>query len=100
MTEKKPDPAKQAAGYKGEITKITKNTVISPRRELIPEDYKKLVINFIKFVAPSFAIFFAQLALGVEPKLAFMVALLGFYQILSDWLSKWSGETTYKTTEK
>lgn len=44
--------------------------------------------NGIKFVAPTIAIFFTQLALGVEFKAAFLVALLGLYQSLADFFKK------------
>lgn len=49
---------------------------------------KKFVRNLFKFVAPTLAIFFGQLALNVDWKAASGVALLAFYQALSDYLSK------------
>lgn len=69
--------------------------VVSPARTLTVEDKKKLLKNFAKFVAPTLAIFFGQLAIGVKLEAAIFVALLAFYQALSDLFSKWSQETTY-----
>ena len=71
------------------------NTVKSPARTLIAQDWQKLFKNFLKFVAPTLAIFFAQLAIGVNWKAAGLVALLALYQSLSDLFSKWSNETVY-----
>lgn len=44
--------------------------------------------NILKFTAPALAVFFGQLALGVEPKAAALVALLGLYGALSDLFKK------------
>jgi hypothetical protein len=49
---------------------------------------KKWFKNLLKFVAPTMALFFGQLAVGVDWKPASGVALLAFYQGLSDYLSK------------
>jgi hypothetical protein len=51
---------------------------------------KKFLINSMRFVAPTFALFFLQLANGVELKMAFGVAMLAMYQSLSDFFDKFS----------
>lgn len=90
------DPAKVAAAYKG----ILNQTITSPARHLSPEDKERWVKNFLKFVAPTLAIFFAQLAMGVDYRPAALVALLALYQSLSDLFNKWANETTYRTEAK
>jgi hypothetical protein len=52
------------------------------------EDYKKWGMNFLKFVAPTLAIFFGQLAVGVNFEYALPLAIFAFYQSLSDFFSK------------
>lgn len=66
--------------------------IISPAYSFVGLDWKKYGMNFIKFVAPTLAIFFGQLALGVEWKLAIPVALLAFWQSLADLFGKWKEE--------
>lgn len=60
----------------------------SKKGELNKADYKKLGMNFLKFVAPTLAIFFAQLAAGVKFEYALPLALFALYQSLSDFFSK------------
>ncbi len=56
-------------------------------------DLKAWGKNLLWFFAPALGVFFAQLALGVEPKAACLVALLAFYGTLSDLFKKYrSGE--------
>jgi len=73
----------------------TKKPVVSPKNTLVAADKKKLLKNFVKFVAPTLAIFFGQLAIGVKLEAAILVAVLALYQALSDLFSKWSSETEY-----
>jgi hypothetical protein len=56
--------------------------------KLTAEQRKKWLMNGLKFVAPTLAIFFGQLATGVEWKLALPVALLALYQSVSDYFGK------------
>ena len=63
---------------------------ISPKWKVNSADLKAWGINFLKFVAPTLAIFFGQLALKVEWKAAALVALLAFYQSMADILGKLS----------
>ena len=44
--------------------------------------------NLLFFTAPILAIFFGQLALGVELKKAGLVALLALYGLLADYFKK------------
>lgn len=44
--------------------------------------------NLIKFTAPTLALFFTQLAMGVEPKAAGLVALFALYAALADFFKK------------
>jgi len=48
----------------------------------------KWLKNVAFFTAPALAIFFFQLSQGVEIEIAFSVALLAFYGMLSDYLKK------------
>ena len=48
----------------------------------------KWLKNVAMFTAPCLAIFFGQLALGVDLKKAGLVALLALYGILADYLKK------------
>lgn len=57
--------------------------------ELNKRDWQLWGKNLIKFVAPTLAIFFGQLALGVDPKIAAAVAVLALYQALADLFSKY-----------
>ena len=56
--------------------------------KLTKEQRNKWLMNGLKFVAPTLAIFFGQLATGVDFKLAIPVALFALYQSLSDLFSK------------
>ncbi len=49
---------------------------------------QKWLKNFVIFTAPALAIFFAQLASGVEWRVAGMVALLALYGLLADYFKK------------
>ncbi len=61
-----------------------------PSFRMSADNYKKWGHNFLKFVAPTLAVFFAQLAVGVNWKPAVLVALLALYQSLSDYFGKMS----------
>jgi hypothetical protein len=52
------------------------------------EAWKKFGTNLLKFSAPVFAIFFGQLAMGVEWKPAALVAIYAFYGIAADYFKK------------
>lgn len=66
--------------------------IVSPSYSFDGLDWKKYGTNMIIFVAPTLAIFFGQLALGVNWKLAIPVALFAFWQSLADLFSKWKEE--------
>ena len=51
-------------------------------------DWGKMGKNILVFSAPAIAIFFAQLASGVEFKKAVWVAILVIYGILADFFKK------------
>ena len=57
-------------------------------KKLNQENLQKWGRNTLIFVAPTLAIFFAQLAAGVSFKLALPVAIFALYQSLSDYFSK------------
>jgi hypothetical protein len=57
-------------------------------KRLTPEQWHKFAINLLKFTAPVLAIFFAQLATGVDYRVAGMLALYALYALLSDYFSK------------
>ena len=49
---------------------------------------KKFLANLLKFTAPALAIFFGQLAMGVDFKVALPLALVALYGALADLFSK------------
>ena len=55
---------------------------------MTPKRQEKFVRNIFKFTAPVLAIFFAQLAAGIEIRAAFLVALYALYAVLADYFSK------------
>lgn len=55
---------------------------------LDPVQTKAWLKNLLRFTAPALAIFFAQLALGVDWKAAGLVALYSLYALISDYLKK------------
>ena len=55
---------------------------------LTPAKKKKFLKNLLKFTAPVLAIFFAQLATGVNWKASALIAVYAFYAALSDLFSK------------
>lgn len=61
---------------------------VSPKGMLNKEDLKKIGWNLLIFVAPTLSIFFGQLALGVDWKIALPVALLALWQALADFFKK------------
>jgi len=56
--------------------------------KLNKEELKGYLKNTLRFTAPSLAVFFGQLALGVDWKAASLVALLTLYTNLSDYFKK------------
>jgi hypothetical protein len=61
---------------------------VSPSGMLNAEDLKKWGMNLLIFVAPTLAIFFGQLGMGVSWKLAVPVAALALWQALADFFKK------------
>ena len=61
----------------------------SPKNTLTEQDIKQWGKNLLKFTAPTLAIFFGQLAAGVDWKAALAVALLGLYGAVADIFSKY-----------
>lgn len=61
---------------------------VSPKGQLNKEDLQKWGMNFLLFVAPTLVVFFSQLAMGVNWKIALPVALLAFYQSAADFFKK------------
>lgn len=72
-----------ASSYKLEINKNMVENL-----KLNKEETKKWLKNLLVFTSPILGIFFAQLALGVELKKAFLVALLAFYGMVADYFKK------------
>lgn len=56
--------------------------------KLTKKEYKKWASNLLKFTAPALAVFFGQLALKVDWRVAGMVALLALYGMLADYFKK------------
>lgn len=61
---------------------------IQKAEEMPNEQWKAWAKNLLKFTAPALAVFFGQLAIGVDPKAALAVALLAFYGAASDLFKK------------
>jgi len=59
-------------------------------KKLNQDNLKKWGRNTLIFVAPTLAIFFLQLAKGVDFKLALPLALFAFWQSLADYFGKLS----------
>lgn len=57
-------------------------------KRLSHEQWQKFAKNLLKFTAPALAVFFGQLAAGINWKVAGLVALYAFYALLSDYFSK------------
>lgn len=70
---------------------ILSKAVVAPVGKVNADDLKKMAWNVLVFTAPAVAVFFAQLALGVAPKDALLVAALAFYGIIADFLKKLQG---------
>lgn len=68
----------------------------SKRKQLTRDDLQAWGMNLLKFTAPMLAVFFYQLANGVEIKQAGMVALVALYGALANLFSKWNTTTEYK----
>lgn len=62
----------------------------SKKNELSKSDLILWSQNLLKFTAPGLAVFFSQLAMGVNLKAAGLVALLVMYGALSDLFKKYS----------
>lgn len=60
------------------------------RYQLNKEELHKWAVNLLRFTAPSLAVFFGQLALGVDWRAAGLVALLALYGAIADYLKKLS----------
>lgn len=56
--------------------------------KLNKEELHKYLINTLKFTAPGLAVFFGQLALGVDWKAAGLMASFVFYANLADFFKK------------
>lgn len=61
----------------------------SKANSLNKQDLQKWGMNFVKFVAPTLAIFFGLLSQGVALDKAWPVAALALYQSLSDLFGKY-----------
>lgn len=59
------------------------------------EDFIAWSRNILLFSAPALAIYFGQLAAGVDYRIAGGVALLAFWGAIADFFKKYSGENKY-----
>ena len=74
---------------------MAEKIVVSNKEELVKQDWVAIAKNVARFTMPVLAIFFSQLAMGVEFRAAALVALYAFYSLVSDVMKKWSSETRY-----
>jgi len=68
---------------------------VSPKRKLTKKDLGKFALNFLIFTAPFLAVFFKQLEMGVDPKAAFLVAVIVLWGLFADLFSKWAQKKYY-----
>ncbi len=61
---------------------------ISKKGFLNKEDLRGMFMNVLTFTAPALVVFFTQLALGAEFKVAGLTALLIFWGLLADYFKK------------
>lgn len=59
------------------------------KNNLSREDWEKWFNNLLLFTAPALALFFGQLAAGVDFKIALSVALFGLYGAIADLFKKY-----------
>ena len=67
---------------------ILTNAKVAPQGQLNKEDLRRIGINTLIFTAPALAVFFGQLAAGVNWKVAGAVALLALWGLLADFFKK------------
>ena len=72
---------------------VRTTVVVSPAHGMTMADWKRWGVNLLVFGAPTLAVFFSQLALKVDPKIAAGVALLVFWQALADFWKKYTGQS-------
>lgn len=80
-----------------EPIKARKTVLVSPANSLTWVEVKKWAKNLLWFTAPALAIFFGQLAAGVDIKVAAGVALLAFWGAMADLFKKYREETIIET---
>lgn len=61
---------------------------VAPEGKVNYDDLKKMAWNIFIFTVPALIVFFSQLAAGVAPKEALLVAALALYGIIADFLKK------------
>lgn len=76
-----------------ERTRVTVS--VSPEKKITREDLMKFIKNLLVFTAPTLAVFFTQLKMGVSPKEALPLALLILWGLLADLFKKWSEKKYY-----
>jgi len=76
-----------------EPIKARKTVLISPANNLTFIEVQKWAKSLLWFTAPALAIFFGQLAVGVDIKVAGSVALLAFWGAAADLFKKYRDQT-------
>jgi hypothetical protein len=76
--------------------RVRATVTISPAGFISKDELKKWAKNLFKFTAPTLAVFFTQLAMGVDIKAAALVASLAFYGSAADFWSKYNSESITK----
>lgn len=56
--------------------------------ELNKKEWKQYLMNTLKFTAPGLAVFFSQLAMGIDWRACALTASFVFYANLSDYFGK------------
>lgn len=75
------------------LFKERRTVLRSPANFLSSEDWAKWRWNLLKYSSIFLAAFFAQLALGVDPKAASLTALAAVYAAAADLFGKYKSES-------
>ena len=67
---------------------------MSQSKTLNTTDWAKIIKNFLLFnLFPFLSVFFGQLAIGIEWRLALSIASLTLWSTLADTFKKWNSKT-------
>ena len=71
-------------------------TIKSVKFQLVGEDYKKWLKNALIFLGPALLVFIPAIAKQIPAELGYGALVLYVLNVLTDLLTKWLKENTYK----